>query len=80
MRNADLINTLTMTDANMAGLLEPGVAKLMGYPNLADYYEIIHRRKPYLGSLQIARLIIIDHELNPNILNNLLSIETLVGC
>lgn len=75
MTNIEFFNTISMIDGNMSDLHNSGVVRLIGYPNLQQDFHRLHKTNHFLGNLQVARLVIIEHEVNSKIAQNLKLLE-----
>lgn len=80
MTNIEFLNTLAITDSSMTQLFDPGPEKLMSYPNLQKDFYRIRKANPFLGNLQVARVVILQHETNPTIEKNLKLMEYISLC
>lgn len=80
MTNMEFLNTLAMTDSNMTQLFDPGPEKLLSYQNLQKDFYRIRKANPFLGNLQVARVVILQHETDPTIEKNLKLMEYISLC
>lgn len=70
-KNEIFLNMLMVTDSNMSRLQREGTKLLLSYPNLEGDFKRIRYEYPFLGNLEVSRLIIIEHEKNKNIMQTL---------
>lgn len=70
-KNEILLNMLMVTDSNMGRLQREGIESLLSYPDLEGDFQRIRHEYPFLGNLEVSRLIILEHGKSKNIMQTL---------